>query len=100
MSAFYEKAKHATGARELQQLVGEFQISSHKADEQYYANGGKYLPLAVWSSKGFTEQHILQNSQEKDIRTCPVLGTVYRVAMAENENGDMRMAKTSSRTPT
>ena len=46
------------------------------------------MPLRVWKAKGFNEQHILQKSQPSDIRTCPVLGTVYRVAiMASGSRG-------------
>ena len=47
--------------------------------EETYAEGGEYLPLGVWRTRGFDDTLIETKSQDCDIRVCPVLGKCYRV---------------------
>ena len=49
--------------------------------ETLYEEGGKYLPLQVWSTKGFDASRIEQGSKPGDIQEHPLLGLTYRVAL-------------------
>jgi hypothetical protein len=52
-----------------------------KAEESRdcFADGGDYLPLSVWRTRGFDADRIENLSQPLDIRQDSVLGTTYRV---------------------
>jgi hypothetical protein len=49
--------------------------------QQYYEDGGQFLPLSVWERKGFPVADIEAKSLPSDRRTHPVLGNTYRVAI-------------------
>jgi len=46
-----------------------------------YAEGGQFLPLNVWKTKGFPEDRIEQNTKPEDIQDDRVVGLTYRVAI-------------------
>ena len=46
---------------------------------QYYMNGGEFLPLSVWATRGFDANVIKEKIAPEDCREHPVLGTTYRV---------------------
>ena len=45
------------------------------------AEGGVYLPLSVWKVQGYDPVAIQANSKPVNIRTDPVLGTIYRIVL-------------------
>jgi len=47
--------------------------------ETFYQEGGAYLPLSVWATKGFNIQDIVDGTADADIIEHPVLKTCYRV---------------------
>lgn len=44
-----------------------------------FAEGGEYLPLGVWTARGFDAQRIEELSRPEDREQHPVLGMTYRV---------------------
>ena len=54
-------------------------LESYSAEESSYYDGGKFLPLSVWETKGFNIVAIEAMSQEADKRMHPIFGIVYRV---------------------
>lgn len=43
--------------------------------------GGDFLPLSVWTARGYDAEAIAASSEAKDIQVHPVLGTCYRVQL-------------------
>ena len=48
---------------------------------RYFEEGGLYLPLNVWATKGFCAASIESKSLPIDVKDHPVLGKTYRVAL-------------------
>ena len=51
----------------------------YQKDEEYYQEGGAYLPLCVWQTKGWDIDLIREKSRPEDIRYMEQCGEVYRV---------------------
>jgi hypothetical protein len=64
-----------------QKIVGMAKelLEKNEEHESYYQNGGEYLPLGVWQTRGFDSAAIERNSDSSDIKMHPVLGDTYRV---------------------
>ena len=71
-------------------------IDTYKTDEEYYADGGEYLPLSVWATRGFDATRIENNTADRDRRTCPVLGPTFRVKILSMGNAGTRGTKRAS----
>ena len=57
--------------------------------QKSYMNGGEFLPLAVWATRGFDANQIAQRSAESSKREHPVLGMTFRVKMhSQGERGE------------
>lgn len=63
----------------------------------FYAESGKFLPLAVWARKGFDEERIKAEAGQGDIRyNVPQLGDCYRVSiLCTGEAGERGQARDS-----
>jgi hypothetical protein len=53
--------------------------SKYERHEEYYDEGGEFLPLAAWTVKGFDAVSIEGNSTDANTRMHPLLGMTYRV---------------------
>ena len=61
--------------------------------------GGEFLPLSVWATKGFDIENIASRSRPVDIREHEVLGKTYRVRiMAIGEQGRRGQKRLSENT--
>jgi len=49
--------------------------------EEYFEDGGKFLPLKVWERKGFDAVAIQSHTDKANVIEHPVLGTCYRVSV-------------------
>ena len=56
-------------------------MASFEKHEDAYAEGGEFLPISVWTTRGFSGDDILENSRPENIISDPVLGTCYRVVV-------------------
>ena len=56
-------------------------IERYEVHEEYYEEGGLFLPLAVWERKGFDPDVIKAGTEPKDIQQHPVLGPCYRLRL-------------------
>ena len=54
-------------------------LEGYTVKEKFYSNGGSFLPLGVWKSKGYNPEDIEANSKQCDIGWCSVVGRTYRV---------------------
>jgi hypothetical protein len=63
------------------QLIEKLSIVSDQftTAEEEYDYGGEFKPLSVWQNLGFDIAAISSNSLPKDIATCRIFGTVFRV---------------------
>ena len=71
---FYNDVKHKHGDDAIK--IAKHILESHESHDQWYENGGSFLPLGVWSSRGFDAENIRANSNAEDIRQDRALGTV------------------------
>ena len=76
---FFEdcKGKHQ---HEIHLLASDL-MSTYQHEEAYWNDGGEFLPLGVWSTRGFDVAQIEALSQPCDVRHHPVLGKTYRVVI-------------------
>ena len=63
------------------QLSRSFEKPHFEKEEESYAEGGDFLPLSVWATKGFDSTRIEQLSRPEDIEDHAVLGRTYRVVI-------------------
>jgi hypothetical protein len=88
--AFYKEAKAITSADELHKFA-ESKFTRFDTHRKFYANGGEFLPLGVWGTRGFDIKSIEENSTSDDVMMHKVLGKVYRVVTLSSghsgENG-------------
>lgn len=61
-----------------------------------FSQGGAFLPLGVWATKGFDTDRIKSKSRTCDIMEDDVLGTCYRVRILEVKTTGSRSKKRSS----
>ena len=59
--------------------MATYSIVKENKQERFFHNDGKFLPLAVWSRKGFDADRISTLSTDNDRRVDRVLGMTYRV---------------------
>jgi hypothetical protein len=72
------KAMAGASACDLREAAQSI-ISMYTHEEEYYEEGGEFLPLSVWSAKGFDIMLIESKSLTADKREHTVLGLCYRV---------------------
>ncbi len=63
---------------------------------RYFEEGGLFLPLNVWATKGFCAANIESKSLPSDVRVHPVLGTTYRVALVGSGQRNYRGSASTS----
>ena len=90
---FMREIASAKGARDVLTKASKL-LQSYEEHEEFYAEGGDFLPLEVWQSRGFNSDNILTRSKEANIRMCPVLGRTFRVPII---SGGKRGVKGSRR---
>jgi hypothetical protein len=71
-------------------------IDNFKIDQEYYADGGEYLPLSVWATRGFDATMIAAKTPERDRRICSILGPTFRVKILSTGNSGTRGTKRAS----
>ena len=91
--AFMREIAEAKGAHQVMLRASKL-LQSYEEHEEFYAEGGDFLPLEVWQSRGFNSANILNKSKPSDIRMCPVLGRTFRVPII---SGGKRGVKGSRR---
>ena len=62
------------------------QLTSSELSEESFAEGGEYLPLGVWATRGFDVTRIEQHTRDDDKRICPVLGICFRLRILSKTN--------------
>ena len=88
-------------------LLSHDLISTYKHEETYWDEGGEFLPLSVWTTRGFDADRIEALSQPGDVRQHAVLGKTYRVSIlaagnkgaqgrSQSSNHDARPASSSN----
>ncbi len=76
---FWRKVHTCCSAEEIRNTVATYSIVKENKQERFFHNDGKFLPLAVWSRKGFDADRISTLSTDDDRRVDRVLGMTYRV---------------------
>ena len=71
--------------QDIRAKVTEF-ITKHASQEDWYEEGGQYLPLSVWQNKGFPIDLIEQKSEPCDVMCHPILGQCYRLRILSKGN--------------
>jgi hypothetical protein len=75
--AFYSELRDK-GVKHVLAYTQDF-LKQYESHEDFYAEGGEFLPLSVWSTRGFDPEAIETKSKDTDIRDHVVLGKTYRV---------------------
>jgi len=82
---FYSSIANCNSIAEIRAKVTDF-ITKHASQEDWYEEGGAYLPLAVWGKKGFPVDLIEEKTLQSDKIGHPILGTCYRVRILSKGN--------------
>ena len=77
---FHRDVGTIRSSENLSKFTQDFLVKSSKREQQFY-DGGEFLPLSVWKTRGFDDEAIAKNSSQVDRNVHPVLGEVYRVAI-------------------
>jgi len=77
---FYARIGKTHGSLAMCKVTKDF-LSNYSKKERVFHDGGEFLPLSVWSTRGFDVENIRSKSAPQDIAQHPVLGAVYRVAI-------------------
>ncbi len=83
---------HGTSGSEAAAMATTL-IQTFQIDQEYYADGGEYLPLSVWQTRGFDAARIEANTPERDRRICSILGPTFRVKILSTGNSGSRGSK-------
>ena len=63
-------------------------LSSYSRRERWFSEGGAFLPLSVWQTKGWDVERLKANTPPEDIRETAQGGTCYRVRiLSQGESG-------------
>ena len=73
----------ALGSQKLSVQSMQALMEKHEKHEEFYQEGGKYLPPDVWARKGYNPVDIVSKSGPDDYKEHPVLGPTYRVRLIE-----------------
>jgi hypothetical protein len=93
-TSFYAAAHSLTGPAVIKKAME--MIEASESHGEYFIDGGEFLPLSVWATRGFDQARILQYSLPADIREDRVLGTTYRVkVLATGNKGEKMTTRTS-----
>ena len=65
-------------------------------EAKVYYNGGEFLPLRVWETRGFDPVAIEASSDPSDVMEHKVLGTTYRVSIVSTGLKGERGTRSSS----
>jgi len=65
-------------------------------EAKVYYNGGEFLPLRVWETRGFDPVAIATSSDPSDVMEHKVLGTTYRVSIVSTGHRSETGTKSSS----
>ena len=61
------------------QIRAQKMLTEFSKSEDWYENGGAFLPLSVWAQKGWDVERIRKNTPAKDIVETAQGGSCYRV---------------------
>ena len=65
-------------------------------EAKVYYNGGEFLPLRVWETRGFDPVAIAASSDPSDVMEHKVLGTTYRVSIVSTGHRSETGTRSSS----
>jgi hypothetical protein len=91
---FYREVANFSGAdaaKRIETLIG---VEEHN---EFYEDAGEFLPLSVWTNRGFDAERIKENTPLCDVREDRVLGTCYRVKILKKGNAGHRGARRESK---
>ena len=60
---------------------------------EYYDDGGEWLPLSVWATRGFDVEAIALKSRPEDRRSHPIVGDTFRVSILRSGHRGNKGAK-------
>jgi hypothetical protein len=102
---FFQNAAKIKNANELVKSL-EAKLTQFTSKEFSWANGGQFLPLAVWQTQGFDVELIKSNTPPEDVTHNPQVGTCYRVKIYstfekgnEGQRSEQTLSQRSSVTP-
>ena len=74
---FYKACLDANPDLVAEKATAKF--TKYRKVSEYFENGGKFLPLSVWGTKGYDVDLIRENSGPEDTQFQPQCGLCYRV---------------------
>ena len=74
---FYSGLSSLEGKAEIRAYALRF-LETYRTEEQRALEGGEFLPLSVWRTRGFDTESIKQHTTPDNIREDRVLGKVHR----------------------
>ncbi len=77
---FYSQLQNCSTQTAVEVFTDKF-MKSYEAHEEFYAEGGEFLPLQVWATRGFDADRIRERTPARDIRPHSVLGDTFRVTI-------------------
>ncbi len=86
--AFMKSLESAGSSSEVAIAIQTLEMKEEQ--HEYYACDGEFLPLSVWTVRGFDAHRIETLSASKDKRVDPILGEVYRVQIMSVGSGGKR----------
>ena len=84
-ASFFRMVKGLPSGERLQ-VVQRVIAKKVSSDVNVRTEGGTFLPLSVWKSKGYDVERIMEHSLPEDIREHDVLGPCYRVKLLSAYN--------------
>jgi hypothetical protein len=92
--SFYDGA-HDMEAGDLLKKAREL-LEASEAHGEFYIDGGKFLPLSVWSRMGYDVDRIDRLTLKEDTKEDRVLGKTFRVKVLSTGNKGETMVKRTS----
>ena len=80
-NAFFSHLQTVTDTETKFEMSRNISLKKVESDLNIYEEGGAFLPLSVWATKGYDSDRIKDLSESQDIEEHRVLGTTYRVAV-------------------
>ena len=75
---FYKSV--GTGMDDLRAKSADL-LTTVRTERHTASEGGEFLPLSVWKSKGYNTEAIERNTEPHNVQDHPVLGKVFRVVI-------------------
>ena len=91
---FWHRCRTTRSMEDKNALLSAYSQQKRYTDtSEEYAEGGQFLPLNVWRTKGFPVDRIEQHTKPEDIQEDRVVGVTYRVVIrsrtTKRKHGDI-----------